>query len=104
MVMCPGCDGERLVVVSGIRYAPGHDGPSVAKIACIVCRGAGEISEERVERIRLGESFANYRMGILGLGLREAAKRWGLRASELSRIEQGEIVTDWVPPGWSDIE
>jgi hypothetical protein len=47
-----------------------------------------------------GGQFHNYRVDVLGLGLREAAKLWGMKPTDLSYIEQGRVETDWVPPGF----
>lgn len=102
MRTCPACDGEGAMVVFGIRYAPGHSGPPVRKLRCHVCEGRGEVSGEQVLRMERGKSFRNYRVSILSFGLREASNKWGMRAVELSRIEQGKTETDWTPPGWCD--
>lgn len=83
-----------------VKYAPGYSGPPITEMPCVVCNGKGVVSEERERRMERGGKFHNYRVDVLGLGLREAAKRWGFSATELSRIEQGLIKTDWVPPGY----
>lgn len=100
--ICPWCGGEKTVTATGIRYAPGFSGPQVLEMPCFVCDGVGKISTFQVDRMRLGESFRHYRVDVLGLGLREAANKWGMKASELSYIEQGKTATDWTPPGWSE--
>lgn len=101
-VVCPECDGEKTVTADFVRYVPGHSGPPVRELPCHVCDGRGEVSSEQVSRMGRGDKFRHYRAMILGYGLREAADRWGMKASELSYIEQGKTVTDWIPPGWAD--
>lgn len=102
MSRCPSCDGKRTIVAFGIRYAPGHSGPPVRELPCHVCDGLGEVSRDQVSRMDRGERFRRHRVGVLGLGLQEAALQWGKKPSELSCIEQGKIETDWTPPGWPD--
>ena len=101
-VACPECDGDKTMTAVFVRYAPGHSGPPVRELPCHVCEGRGEVSNEQVLRMERGNKFRHYRSRILGYGLREAADMWGMKASELSYIEQGKIVTDWTPPGWAD--
>jgi hypothetical protein len=101
-VACPECDGDKTMTAVFVKYAPGHSGPPVRELPCHVCDGRGEVSSEHVLRMERGEKFRHYRLRILGYGLREAADRWGMKASELSYIEQGKTVTDWTPPGWAD--
>lgn len=100
-VQCPRCEGRKKVVAFGIVYKPGHDGPPVNLVLCPCCDGVGELTQERMARMQLGERFREYREK-LGLGLRAAANEWGMKPSELSYIEQGRTVTDWKPPGFSD--
>ena len=99
---CPSCGGEKTVTATGIRYAPGFSGPQVLEMPCFVCDGVGRISLSQVERMERGESFRRYRVDVLQLGLRSAADKWNMKASELSQIEQGKLSTYWTPPGWSD--
>ena len=40
----------------------------------------------------------------LGLGLRDAAIRMGIRAAELSGIERGSLVPEHRATGWSELE
>ncbi len=101
-VTCPSCAGHKTVTATGIRYAPGFSGPQVVEMPCFVCDGVGRISTFQVARMKLGESFRHHRVFVLGLGLRKAANKWGMKAFELSGIEQGKTVTDWTPPGWLD--
>lgn len=98
-VQCPQCKGKKHVFAFGIVYAPGYDGPKADVVLCPCCDGVGELTQDRAARMRLGESFAEYRKE-LGLGLRAAAKAWGMSPSELSYIEQGRTATDWKPPGF----
>lgn len=40
----------------------------------------------------------------LGLGLRDAASRMGIRAAELSGLERGSLVPEHRATGWSELE
>lgn len=99
-ILCPSCHGKKQVPVFGIRYAPGHTGPSSGIFPCHFCEGVGTISTERQARIAIGKAYHDYRVEVLQLGLREAADLWGLKPSHLSSIELGKVETDWKPPGF----
>lgn len=99
-ITCPSCKGSKQLQIVHVKYAPGYSGPPITEMPCVVCNGKGVVSEEREQRMERGGQFHNYRVKVLGLGLREAARLWGFSGTELSRIEQGLIKTDWVPPGF----
>ena len=98
---CPTCGGDGTSVAAFILYTPGHGGPPARVMKCHCCDGTGVVSDEHAERIRIGENYRDYRTDELGLGLREAAIKWGMSPSSLSYIEQGKTITDWAPPGWA---
>ena len=99
-IPCPSCKSSKQLQIVHVKYAPGYSGPPISEMPCVVCNGKGVVSEEREQRMERGGQFHNYRVKVLGLGLREAARLWGFSGTELSRIEQGLIKTDWVPPGF----
>jgi hypothetical protein len=71
-------------------------------IPCPDCNGLGIVTPEFIERYTRGLDFKSYRER-LGLGLREAADKWGIKASMLSDIEWGRIeIPHWTPPGYSE--
>ena len=89
-ITCPACGGDKSMIATCIRYAPGHGGPPVLEMPCFRCDGRGEITPEHMERIKVGRELREYRRDTLGLGLREASERFGMRPSELSALEQGD--------------
>jgi hypothetical protein len=101
LITCPSCDGDKQLPAF-VSYAPGFSGPPVRLLPCPECDGVGSITQEHQARKQLGESMRKYRTNALQLGLREAADKWGMRPSVLSMIEQGKIVSDWRPPGFTE--
>jgi hypothetical protein len=99
---CPTCGGDGTNVAAFIIYAPGHGGPPARVMQCHSCGGAGMVSKDHAERMRIGENYRDYRTNGIGLTLRSAAAEWGMSPSELSYIEQGKTITDWSPPGWAE--
>lgn len=101
---CPGCRGEKKTQLVHVKYAPGYSGPPITELPCFVCDGSGTITDKRHQLMKHGEKIRRFRVEVLGLGLREAATRWGFSGSELSYIEQGRIATNWTPPGYKEQE
>lgn len=101
-VICPSCDGGKTTTAVFVRYAPSHNGAPVRQLPCHVCGGCGHVASDQIARMNRGRCFRRYRVDVLSLGLREAANKWGMKASELSCIEQGKTETEWTPPGWAD--
>ncbi len=101
-VMCPGCKGSKTMMACFVIYSPGHKGPRFREHNCSTCKGRGEISIEQHHRMELGKKYRDYRLNVIGYGLIQAAEKWGMNASDLSYIEQGKVVTDWTPPGWTE--
>lgn len=99
---CPVCEGSETVIATGIRYSPDFQGSRQPAITmpCFGCKGEGKVSPAKLALMERGESWHAYRVNTLGLTLREAASLWGMKPSELSRLEQGEVDTDWSPPGY----
>jgi rRNA maturation protein Nop10 len=93
-LICPDCGGKGVLSVL-FQIA-------LKEMECPSCKGIGRVTLDHLARIELGKKFRKYRVEICGLGLREAASLWGMKASELSYIEQGKTVTDWTPPGWGN--
>lgn len=99
-VQCPACNGDKTMTAVFVKYAPGYSGPPIREFDCYLCNGKGEVPKDQIERTDRGNAFRRFRVSELGLGLREAADKWGMKASELSLIEQGMTETDWKPPGF----
>jgi RecJ-like exonuclease len=98
---CPRCDGSGEVTVVFVTSQP-RSKPPIGEFECDACHGEGKVTQYKLSKMKRGEAFRKYRVTVCGLGLREAAKRWGIRAVELSEIEQGVRQTAWIPPGFED--
>lgn len=98
---CPRCDGSGEVTVVFVTSQP-RSKPPIGEFECDACHGEGKVTQYKLSKIKRGDAFRKYRVTVCGLGLREAAKRWGIRAVELSEIEQGVRQTAWIPPGFED--
>lgn len=91
MQTCPNCDGIRQVFV----FADGHraDGTPFAENGyrhCMMCKGAGEITADHAERIKIGKLMRDERVAR-GVGLLEASKALGCSPAELSGVERGDL-------------
>jgi hypothetical protein len=102
MEPCPLCEGEQTLLATGIRYSPDFKGPrpNAMNVPCFGCEGSGIVSQQKLARMERGERWHGYRVNTLQLTLREAASKWGMNPSQLSRLEQGKEETDWSPPGY----
>lgn len=69
-------------------------GTAWRRLTCEVCEGLGVISRDAQLRIALGRAIRAARING-GRGLREEAKRLGVRPSDLSSIEHGTFVGVW---------
>ena len=88
----------RLVPASPIRYE--------RSVAFVTRQRGCSLEDVRVpvyERSRGAERIVALRKEI-GLGLRDAASRMGIRAAELSGLERGSLVPEHRATGWSEIE
>lgn len=87
MPICPRCDGSgKTGPVHINRGSKPHEWRS--EMACDFCGGAGKISEDQADAMKLGKAFRERRVAR-DESLREAAKRLGMKASELSALERG---------------
>lgn len=77
---CPSCDGF------GEIFAPFEQ----KSYPCFTCNETGYIEREKVW-IEQGKELKRYRLEELGLGLREACRKYKYDASNLSRMERGII-------------
>jgi hypothetical protein len=100
-VTCPRCSGSGEVTVVFVTSQP-RSKPPIGEFECYACHGEGKVTQHKLSKMKRGEEFRKYRVTGCGIGLREAAKRWGIKAVELSEIEQGIRQTDWIPPGFND--
>jgi hypothetical protein len=89
--VCPRCDGSKKMIGMFPKYVEGHSGPPAIELDCPICSGQGTVSSDFEERSKRGAEFHRIRVDVLGLGLREAADLWGMKASELSNIETGRV-------------
>lgn len=86
MNACPHCRGEK----GGVAHInTGPDRPHEwGWLPCSTCAGTGEVSDEHLARIERGNRVRAERLAR-DESLREAAKRMGITAAELSAIERG---------------
>lgn len=78
---CPSCDGF------GKLFGAFH--PVV--IPCPTCEEKGYIPKRSDIWIKQGKELKEYRLNVLGLGLREACRKYNYNASNLSKMERGLI-------------
>lgn len=87
-ITCPHCNGERKVFAF-LNNGPDYRTHTSMWIDCRTCLGKGVITREHADRIVAGSSMREQRVQR-GESLREAAKRLGISAVELSAIERGD--------------
>lgn len=86
MNLCPACKGRKGNVV----LAKQTDGPCrPMQLPCYLCKGTGQVSDEQLDWIKLGQKLREDRMAR-DESSREAAKRLGLHPVEYSRMEHGQ--------------
>lgn len=78
---CPSCSGFGKIF--GAFY------PLVAE--CDTCNGKGFIDDIQTVWMAQGKMLKDYRLNELKLGLREACRKYGYDASNLSKMERGII-------------
>jgi DNA-directed RNA polymerase subunit N (RpoN/RPB10) len=89
MIRCPSCNGAGTVdafwdgVDTGGKRIGGY-GP----VTCFTCNGTGEVDKGYSRRLEEGRRRRQDRLDR-GMSLREEARRLGITAQELSRIEHG---------------
>ncbi len=84
---CPSCAGKGKVY-GFIDYADGSG--SAGEMDCSRCKGRGFVPDEQKDWIVSGEKIRKTRINW-GITLRQRAKQLGISASELSKMERGEI-------------
>ncbi len=90
MPICPDCDGQKQFTGFVCRYGPNGGRGSVETYNCHTCNGVGTITPEHATRIDAGKKLRAERLSR-DESLMEAAKRMGIRPSELSAIEHGKV-------------
>jgi hypothetical protein len=83
---CPYCSGDGTCVVHIAHTDKPH---TMEVLPCSFCDGTGEVPPERLAAYQRGRTIRESRI-LRGVSLREEAKRLGITAVELSRIERGE--------------
>lgn len=85
---CPDCTNG-VEVASHVSYADGTHGYNVP-LQCFRCRGTAEVPDEMAQWIEDGKRLKRLRMEPVYRSLHEEAKRRGIKALELSRMEMGK--------------
>lgn len=80
--LCPQCDGFGKIFGTCFHYAVKF---------CDLCKGTGTVSDITLLWHKRGEALRAYRVKVLGLGLRKAAEKFNVDASNLSKMERGII-------------
>jgi len=88
MVKCPDCENGSVMAMFP-KYIEGATGPPGILLDCDRCDGAGRIPESMLKWIEIGNQCRIIRE-TEDLGLREGAVEYGMKPSELSRIETGK--------------
>ncbi|WP_316176282.1 hypothetical protein [Bradyrhizobium sp. SZCCHNRI1073] len=84
MIVCPDCKGKKQMMA----FVDGQDFNGVAEIACLRCRGSGEVCEDTERWMKIGGIHRTWRVAQWE-SLAECANRLGMGAAELSAMEQG---------------
>lgn len=58
---------------------------------CPLCNGSGVVSDKHILWVAQGKKLKEYRLDVLKLKLREASRKFGVDASNLSKMERGII-------------
>lgn len=85
MVQCPLCEGYRTLPTFSDGPRGGAYNPAQM---CGLCQGAGEISEQKAEWLRIGKAFRDERVR-LGITVFRAAVSLEVSPVELSAMEHG---------------
>lgn len=81
MITCPQCHGFGWI---GDAFGRVH-------MDCELCHKTGEVSDRHALWISRGKWMKNYRLDVMMLTLREAARKYHVDASNLSKMERGII-------------
>ena len=81
MVKCPQCNGFKEITDIFRRFV----------LPCPLCMGKGKVANKHVLWIARGKKLRDFRLDVLGIGLREAARKFQVDASNLSKMERGII-------------
>lgn len=89
-IVCPSCNN----IPPGPKLCFAHNAtccmPEIRNDPCDFCGGLGHVSLEKAEAWVTGRKMREERLAR-NESLREAAKRMGIKPSELSAIEHGKI-------------
>jgi DNA-binding XRE family transcriptional regulator len=90
-VTCPDCNGSGTTMAFFVKYAPGTStGPMHRELPCMFCRGKKTVTSNQMEWKTEGRKIREHRIKS-GFTLREAAKRFGLKPSDISNLESGRV-------------
>ena len=90
MPKCPACNGAKksMCFVDG-RDAQGRAWGDVREVACLTCKGSGEVSEDHLVRMEHGKAMRDERVRH-GITLMAAARARGISPAQLSSMERGD--------------
>lgn len=92
MIACPACRGRQ----GGIGFVTRTDGCGGPEwIACMLCRGDGEVTRSRAQSYERGRRIWQAR-NDKDWSLREFAAKLGLKPADASDIEHGRSTEEWL--------
>lgn len=90
-MICPDCNGQKVMVFSHLSYAGGGHGWNVP-MPCTRCDASGEVPDAMADWIVRGKAMRDRRVdGKPYRSLREEAQRRGIDVTLLSKMEVGKI-------------
>lgn len=90
-MQCPDCKGKKLIG-GFVNAGYGH---YYGKTPCLRCQGKGDVPDEMADWAEKGAKLRQLRIKRK-LSIFDAAKRLGVRSSDISRAERGMVD----PPEW----
>lgn len=91
-MQCPTCHGQKNTF-GFANKGPDYRSHTQGMMACVTCRGTGEVDQEFPARLAAGESFRRNRM-TREESLFDCAQRLNVSTAQLSAYENGRPIDD----------